>query len=48
MEFQKIETKKIRTSLKISEPYRIEKELSPNMYLFNDIEYWIFFYSFCE
>lgn len=48
MEFQKIETKKIRTLLKNSEPYRIEKELLPNIYLFNDTEYWIFFYSFCK
>lgn len=45
---QKIEAKKIRALLKKSEPYHIEKELLPNIYLFNDTEYWIFFYSFCK
>lgn len=42
------EQKKIRAKLKKSEPYRIEKELLPELFFKNETEQWIFFYAFCR
>ena len=41
-------TKQVRSLLKHSEPYKIEKELLPNLFLKDDREYWIFLYAFCR
>ena len=38
--------KEIRTKLKKSEPYRIEKELLPKLFFKNETEQFIFFYAF--
>ena len=40
--------KEIRTKLKKSEPYKIEKELLPELFSKDETEQWIFFYAFCR
>ena len=40
--------KEIRAKLKKSEPYRIEKELLPELFFKDENEQWIFFYAFCR